>query len=563
MLKLIRAEDILTGRRELVERIRELPCDMLIVGGGITGACIARDAAMRGINVVLVDKNDFAWGTSSRSSKLIHGGFRYLEQMDFRLVFESTQERAILSRIAPHLVTPCPFLFPSYRGDKYGPTMVGLGMWLYDVLATFRAYRRHEMLSREDIEERVPYLDRRGLTGGALYYDAMTHDAFLTVSMIEDAVKHGAFCVNYMGYEGAVYRAGKVVGARLRDGETNELFTINTPWIVHAAGAYTDDVQARAGLVGSPMVRPTKGVHIAVSRDKLPLEAALVMNSRRDHRVTFALPWGDVTVIGTTDTDHGGSIYNVHADKNDVDYLLDVTRTYFPTIDIGYDEIISTWAGLRPLLRTDQKFSYKVSREHAIMMDPSGVLTICGGKLTTCRKMAMDVVDSYLNHQPREVQSNIRSCATDEVPIVGGEGLSSFEDLERLIDQLAEQYEISARQAEHFARTYGSRAVKFLDDEISVDGGMEVLVPGLPYVVGEIDLAVHRLFARRTSDILIRRLPIFYKAVDQGLGIAPKVAKRIGELLGRDEATTEEDLDEYRKNVADSRGWWSELDEAS
>ena len=313
-------------RRAQLEGIRGVSCDLLVVGGGITGACIARDAAMRGINVVLVDKNDFAWGTSSRSSKLIHGGFRYLEQMDFRLVFESTQERAILSKIAPHLVTPCPFLFPSYKGDRYGPTLIGLGMWLYDVLATFRAYRRHEMLAKEPFLARVPHLESRGLTGGALYYDAMTHDAFLTVSIIEDAVIHGAFCANYLGYEGAVYQAGKVVGARLRDRETNELFAINTPWIVHAAGPYTDDVQARAGLVGSPMVRPTKGVHIAVSRDRLPLDAALVMNSRRDHRVTFALPWGDITVIGTTDTDHTGPIYDVHADKSDVDYLLDASK---------------------------------------------------------------------------------------------------------------------------------------------------------------------------------------------------------------------------------------------
>ena len=436
-------------------------------------------------------------------------------------------------------------------------------MWLYDMLATFRVYRRHRMLSRAAVEERVPELERRGLSGAALYYDAMTHDAFFTVSVIEDSVKHGAFCANYLAYEGAVYQAGKVVGARLRDGETGEQITVKTPWIVHAAGPYTDDVQARAGLVGSAMIRPTKGVHIAVSREKLPLDAALVMSSRRDNRVTFALPWGDVTAIGTTDTDHSGSVYDVHANKGDVDYLLDVARTYFPGVEIGYDDIISTWAGLRPLLRTDQQSSYKVSREHAVISDPSGVLTVCGGKLTTCRKMAKDVVDTFLNHQPRSVQSNIRSCNTDEVPIVGGDGLGSFDDLEPLIDELANEFNLSREQSEYFVRTYGSRARSFLEEDFAQDGGMKSMVPGLPYVFGEIDLAVRRLFARKTADILIRRCPVFYKAPDQGLAVAPEVAKRVAELLGRSEADAEEDLRAYQSEVEDSRRWRNELDAAS
>ena len=551
-------EVYLKERNTLMKRIRELPCDMLIVGGGITGACIARDAAIRGIRVVLVEKRDFAWGTSSRSSKLIHGGFRYLEQLDFRLVFEGTQERATLSKIASHLVRPVPFVYPLYRGEKYGRLAVGAGMWLYDLLATFKAYRRHKMLNVEAMAERVPLLEQKGLAGGAIYYDAMTYDAALTVAMIEDAVNRGAFCVNYVAYEGVKYQAGNVVGARIRDRETNELCTIKTPWIIHAAGPYTDDVQSRAGLVGSSRVRPTKGSHIVVSREKLPLDAAVVMKSRRDQRVTFALPWGPVTVVGTTDTDFRGDLHNLNADREDVDYLLDVTRDHFPDLVLNYEDIICTWAGLRPLLKDDQAESYTVSREHAIYRDPAGILTVCGGKLTTCRKMAEDVVDCFLEQQSREYCANIRRCATHEIFLNGAEGITSVDDLERWASSIESILNVDADVAEYLVQAYGSRTLDLFANGILDNGGGKPLVEGLPYLVAEIDIAVEKFFARKTSDVLVRRLPLFFKDADQGIGVAPMVSRRIADLLGRSDAEAEEDLQEYQHEVANSRRWKEE-----
>jgi glycerol-3-phosphate dehydrogenase len=548
-------------RSELLERLRNMEAHMLVVGGGITGACIARDAAMRGIRVALVERRDFAWGTSSRSSKLVHGGLRYLEQLDFRLVFEATRERAVLGRIAPHLVFPIPFLFPIYDSDKNGVLKIGAGMWLYDLLASFRQYRWHRMMGSAETSRAEPGLQRDGLAGAACYYDSGTHDARLTIVNVVDAVRHGGVCLNGVSYEGVERSGGRIAGARLRDEESGERFSVKCDLVVHAAGPFTDEVQAAAGLTDKHLVRPTKGTHLIVPAERLPVSHAVVMTTRSDGRVTFAIPWGEGTLIGTTDTDYAGDKSNVHASSDDVDYLLDAVRTYFPSSELCRDDVISTYAGLRPLVRQDKTSPYEVTREHEIHWDPAGIMTICGGKLTTCRKMAEELVDRFLRERD-EFRASARVCSTAQAPLPGGGGISGPEGLAGLARGIQERTGLDDASSEHLARAYGSETYALLDGDLAGDGKLDPLVPGLPYLAGEVDVAVNQELARSTSDVLQRRLHVFYKDADQGLGVCEQVASRVAELMGKDAEWRQADAEAYRTEVARSRAWRAEVGDA-
>jgi len=534
---------------------------MLVVGGGITGACIARDAAMRGIRVTLVEQRDFAWGTSGRSSKLVHGGLRYLEQLDFRLVFEATRERAVLGRIAAHLVYPIPFLFPIYDSDKNGVLKIGAGMWLYDMLASFRQYRWHRMRGPAETARAEPGLLREGLAGAACYYDSSTQDARLTVVNIVDAVRHGGVCVNRVSYEGAERTGGRVTGARLRDEDSGERFTVKADLIVHAAGPFTDEVQAAAGLAEKNLIRPTKGAHAIVPRSRLPVSHAVVMTKKSDGRVTFGIPWGEVTLLGTTDTDYAGDKFKVQASSDDVDYLLDAAHTYFPSAELSRADVISTYAGLRPLVHQDKNSPYQVTREHEIHWDPAGIMTICGGKLTTCRKMAEELVDRFLRERP-ELRSTARSCPTAQAPLPGGGGLGGPEAVVDLGRSIAERTGLDEQRSHHLARSYGSEIFGLLDGALAGDGQLDRLVEGLPYVVGEVDVALRHELAGSTCDVLKRRIHLFYKDPDQGLGVCEQVASRVAEVLGRDEAWRAADIEAYRAEVARSRAWQVDDEEA-
>src|SRR5213078_184838 len=349
----------------------ETPVDVLVIGGGITGAGIARDAALRGFRTALVDKSDFGAGTSSHSSRLIHGGIRYLEQRAFHLVFEASRERRVLLKIAPHLVRPLAFLFPVYRGGR-------LPAW---------------WLRAKKVRRVEPGLRDRGLIGAALYYDAQTDDARLVIATVRSAIRAGALAANYVETTALLKPDGRVRGAMVRDVLTGQTATIRANVVVNATGPWSDHLRRLDDPHAEPIMRLTKGAHVTVPRTRVANEHAVTLLSQIDGRVMFVLPWGDLAYIGTTDTDADSSPDALRVTGADVTYLLRSANAAFPDAHLGSNDVVSAWVGLRPLLREDHANPSQVSREHRVLESPHGLVSIAGGKLTTYRVMARDVVD--------------------------------------------------------------------------------------------------------------------------------------------------------------------------
>lgn len=386
--------------------------DLLVVGGGIFGAGVARDAALRGLRVALIEKSDFASGTSSRSSKLIHGGFRYLHQRDFRLVFEACRERLILQRIAPHLVRPLPFLFPVYEGGSISLTKLRLGMSLYDCLALYRNVAPHRTLSAKRALMSEPALSQQGLRGAVAYYDCQEDDARFCVEHILHAKELGAVCLNYCALDGFVTRENRIVAARVRDEIGSCTFEIAARVFVNAAGPWVERVCALTPFDASAArLSPTKGVHLLVPR--LTKLHAIAFQARRDGRILFILPWGEYSLIGTTDTDFQGDPAQVRADQADIEYLLTEARVLFPKAPLSETDVVTTFAGVRSLLASSIAAPSARSREHRVVRQGHNLLSIAGGKYTTYRVIAQQTVDAVFNLLDRESPP----CRTAEVPL--------------------------------------------------------------------------------------------------------------------------------------------------
>lgn len=366
--------------------------DLLVVGGGITGAGVARDASLRGLSVALIDKGDFASGTSSRSSRLIHGGVRYLEHGHLHLVFEASAERRRLMRIAPHLVRPLAFTWPVYRGQRMARWKLRAGLTLYDALSLFRNYRRHHSLSAERVLGAEPNLRKSQLGGGVLYFDAATDDAQLTLANVVDARACGAVVANHVALTGAAPSSDGMRVSRAEDALTGQRFEIRARVVVNATGPWSDSVESTQGGAVRSAVQGSKGAHIAVARNRIGNRDAIVMLHPRDGRVMFALPAGEHAIIGTTDTFTNVSPDEVRASEADVAYLLEAANDYFPDARLGRNDVVAAWAGIRPLMPTSGS-SVSASREHLIRSD-EGSVRITGGKLTTYRVMATQAVDA-------------------------------------------------------------------------------------------------------------------------------------------------------------------------
>jgi glycerol-3-phosphate dehydrogenase len=374
--------------------LRSDPFDVLVIGGGINGAGIARDAALRGLRVALLERADFASGTSSRSSRLVHGGVRYLEHGFFHLVFESSRERRTLLRIAPHLVRPLEFTWPVYRGARIPRWKLGAGLWLYDVLALFRNVARHRALSIRGVTEREPGLAREGLTGGASYFDAATDDARLTLANVVDAAKAGAVVLNYAGVTRLLLDRERAAGAAVRDTIAGDAFEVRSATVVNATGPWTVSVSRMEDPASHAAVLGTKGVHIAVPAGRVGNRGAVTLLSPTDGRVMFVLPAGALTIIGTTDTATTETPDRVRATRADVQYLLDCANASFPAAKLVTVDVVAAWAGIRPLIASGNAGDPAgASREHEVLVGPRGVIAVTGGKLTTYRAMAAEVVD--------------------------------------------------------------------------------------------------------------------------------------------------------------------------
>jgi len=560
-------------RAEMWQRLGS-DVDVLVVGGGVTGAGVARDAARRGLTVALVEQDDLAYGTSSRSSKLVHGGLRYLESYEFGLVFESVSERRILMDLAPHLVNPLGFVFPVYAGSKHNLFIINAGMWLYDGLSLFRSPKIHKKLKPAEVAVLEPVLRQEGLEGAPLYYDCSTDDARLTLETALDAAEEGAVIATYARVTHFLEdETGRITGAAVKDRFSGEEKEIHAHAVVNATGPWTDRTLAmRRGEVADDanrgLLRPTKGVHVVVDAEKLPVQHAVVCFHPEDSRVLFAIPWGDRTYIGTTDTDYRGDPGEVAATAADVDYLLQAANTYFPQHTLVPADVISTWAGLRPLMAPpsdehgESMNESAVSREHRIMVGVGGLVTIAGGKLTTYRRMAAEVTDTVVRllrisgHLPEDLSDP----KTDSAPLVGAVGWPEDDDHAAVAAKVraASKDVLPEDVARHLTDSYGMRAFT-LAELCAADASLaERILPGRPETFVQVDWAVHEELATSLSDVMIRRTQLYYRDHDQGLGVAEAVAERMAERLGWDGARRNEELGRYRADVARSRAWKQE-----
>ena len=534
--------------------------DLLIIGGGITGAGAARDAARRGMKVCLVEQEDLAFGTSSRSSKLVHGGLRYLEQYEFSLVFEAVTERRVLMDIAPHLVNPLGFLFPVFKSSRRGVFTVNLGMWVYDGLSLFRSPKIHRNLSRKAVRKEEPTLRQDELTGAPLYYDCSTDDARLTLESALDGAASGATILTYTRVVGLLRSAdGHVDGARVKDMLTGEEREIRANAVLNATGPWSDRTRAM-GKGSKPRLRPTKGIHLVVEGERLPVNNAVVCFHPTDGRVLFAIPWGDRTYVGTTDTDFQDDPGAVHATSEDVDYLLDAANHYFPDVDLERKDVLSTWAGVRPLISEEGAGNESnVSREHAIEVDEDLLITIAGGKLTTYRRMAAEVVDKALGVLMMRglAPGELRAARTDKEPLPGAVGWPEDDDHGKVVSRVKEagNGRVDDDTAMLLASTYGTRGVDVAEMAAGDQRLATRLVEGRPEILAQVDYAVKHELAATVRDALIRRTQLFFRDHDQGLGCAESVAERMGELLAWDPDRQAQEILAYQKEVALSRRW--------
>ena len=536
-------------RAAALASMAETPMDVLVIGGGITGAGIARDAALRGFRTALVDKSDFGAGTSSHSSRLIHGGIRYLEHGAFGLVFEASHERRVLLRIAPHLVRPLAFLFPVYRGGRLPAWKLRAGMWLYDLLSSFRNVHWHRWLGAKKVRRVEPGLRDRGLIGAALYYDAQADDARLVIATLRSALRAGAIAANYVETTALLKPDGRVRGAVVRDVLTGETATIRANVVVSATGPWSDTMRRLDDPQAAPILRLTKGAHVTVPRRRVGNEHAVTLLSQLDGRVMFVLPWGDLAYIGTTDTDADSSPDALRITAADVTYLLRSANAAFPDAHLTSHDVVSAWVGLRPLLRADHANPSQVSREHQVFESPQGLISIAGGKLTTYRVMARDVVDRVAKRlHELDGRAIPGRPPTDRLPLPGGEAA----ELEVLVEAARARGAAEAT-ARHLITNYGSEAAAVLN---LVDRDRRLgdsVLPGRPEIWAEVTYAVEREMAVRVQDVLIRRLHLFYEVADHGQSVVPKVTAQMKQLLGWDDAREAEELRDYFQMVERGR----------
>ncbi len=532
--------------RASLDRLTAESADLLVIGGGITGAGIARDAAMRGLRTVLVDRGDLGAGTSSHSSRLIHGGLRYLEQGNLRLVFEASRERRTLLAIAPHLVHPLPFLFPVHRGDRVPLWKLAAGVWLYDLLALFRNVRWHRIHGKRGVLRLEPMLREKGLVGGARYWDAQCDDARLVIANARSAQAHGALVANYMEATALELSGGAARGAKLRDVLSGETGLLRATVVVNATGPWSDRIRRLEDPSAPPLLRLTKGAHIIVPRRRLGNHHAITMTSAIDGRVMFALPWGAFSYIGTTDTDTGESPDEVRPSPDDLLYLLRSANAYFPNAHLTEDDVIASWAGLRALLAEgDGAGASQVSREHQIIRGRAGMLSIVGGKLTTYRSMAEEMVDRVLGELRKQGQRHrALPCTTNHAPLPGGEArdLNPFQ-------QQGLDLGLSEVSVRHLLRHYGTEAAAIYNLIREDRERMRPLHPDHPAIEAEVLQVTRREMARRVEDVLIRRIHLFYETADQGLAAASRVAELMGRELGWDPATVEQETARYAESV--------------
>ena len=526
--------------------------DIAVIGGGITGAGVAREAALSGLRTALIERDDFASGTSSRSSRLVHGGVRYLEHGHFALVFESSRERRVLLDLAPHLVRPLSFTWPVYRGARVPLWKVRAGLTLYDALALFRNVQRHESLNVKAVLAREPALDPHDLVGGARYWDAATDDARLTLASALAAREAGAMVVNHVSVVAGM-RSGaagtRLTGVAVEDRLTGSAFTVSARVIVNATGPWSDATAALTGASQGEQVHGSAGAHIAVPRHRLGNNDAVTLVSPIDGRVMFVLPAGAHAIVGTTERPAHHGPDDIRATEQEVEYLLRTVNARFPFAKLTMEDVISAWSGIRPLAaaRSGTHGANAASREHAVVHRDDGLVSVTGGKLTTYRAMAADVLAHARREEARAggpIAPAVDVQQSDRTPLPGGEMVSR----DAVMHEAATTVRDSA-VGERLALAYGTRwrnVWSYAQRDASL---ARRLVEDLPYITAEVAHAVERELACTLADVLIRRTHVAFETRDHGRGAARRIAPLMAALLDWSEAEQASQIEAYDRDV--------------
>ena len=530
-------------RKRTVARLRDETFDVLVVGGGSTGTGAALDAATRGLSVALVEARDFASGTSSRSSKLIHGGLRYLEQMEFHLVREALRERSLLLNvIAPHLVRPVSFLYPlTHR--IWERVYIGAGMLLYDELGGHKGMRRHRHLTKRGALRLAPAMSPDSMIGALQYQDAQVDDARHTLAVARTAARYGAAVANSVSVTGFLHEAGRVAGVRARDHVTGEEFEIHAQVVINATGVWTDELQHLVGERGKFHVTASKGIHLVVPRDRLQLDTGLIL--RTEKSVLFVIPWGQHWLIGTTDTEWKLDKSHPAASRADIDYVLEHLNAVLES-PLSVDDVQGVYAGLRPLLSGESESTSKLSREHAVASPVPGLVAIAGGKYTTYRVMGKDAVDLAVHMLDQRVPGSV----TDVTPLVGAEGYQAVWNARH---RLAAQSGLHVARIEHLLHRYGTDTDQLLELIARRPELREPLPEADAYLRAEALYAASNEGALHVDDVLARRTRISIESWDRGLAAARPVAELMAEVLGWSAQDIDREVALYKARVAAER----------
>ena len=537
-------------RTKNLARMANEEFDLLIIGGGITGAGAARDAATRGMKVALIEAKDFAIGTSSRSSKLIHGGIRYLENMEFGLVFEALSERRLLFDLAPHLVHPLRFVLPLYKGGRVGMFKMGLGMWLYDALSMFEAPEMHERLNSAESLERLPSLQKKDLLGSYVYSDAYMDDDRLVLETLRAAAQKSALAANYVKAKDAEFKNGKVVSVGCTDETNGKSFRIRAKHTISTTGPWTDLVASELLGQWHKILRPSKGVHLTFDRKRLPLHQAVVMAAEK--RIVFGIPRHEMIIIGTTDTDYSGNPYDVQTSEEDVRYLLDVAARYFPGANLTAKDIISSYAGVRPLVDDGAETESKTSREHVIINDPRGVTFVAGGKYTTYRLMAEQTIEHALESFTIDEQVKFGRNDTKRAlnPLAT---LELMDESRRMAGDWAAEFGLDTSSINTLIDRHGSEAHPILERGRKASA---LASSSMDKVwAAEAVHAVRHTMCRGLIDFYVRRSPLFLARADHGLPLIALIARIFALELGWSDARRHEETAALQNYVRHELEW--------
>jgi len=535
-------------RPKIKQFMSDYKFDVLVIGGGITGAGIALDAVTRGLSVALIDMQDFAGGTSSRSTKLVHGGLRYLKQLEVKIVAETGHEREIVYKNAMHVTEPERMLLPIHKGGTFGKYSTSIGLFAYDFLAGVNKTERREMLSAEEALEIEPLLKKEGLLGAGLYVEYRTDDARLTIETMKKAVEKGALCLNYMKAENFIYEDGKIIGVEVADMLTGESLNVHAESVVNAAGPWVDDVREKDEISNLKSLTLTKGVHIVIDRSVFPLRQAIYFDAL-DGRMIFAIPRGQKAYIGTTDTKYSGDRLNPIATEEDIDYLLETIGHMFPETDVRRRHIESTWAGIRPLIHEEGKNPSEISRKDEIWVADSGLITIAGGKLTGYRKMAENIVNLIMKNS--DVKS-IGPCVTEHLTLSGGDfkDVAEFKSFVNSKSNEGVLYGLTQEESKRLASFYG----KNVDTLFTFAHLINNEEGSLPLSMrAEIHYGIHHEMVMTPSDFFIRRTGKLYFSIDVVEENKQAVLNYMAQLLSYSELEKNVYAEELDMHISDAK----------